>query len=311
MIQKYLLLFFFISTVFAGANDACTEEGSQSNSDEWWFVPELSWFETAVGVIIVLFTFIAVSPQIYKLIKRRSSEGLSAEYIFFLAINQIFAFTNSTIFNYPYMQSCPHVGYDICIPALLTWCQVLVSITMYFIMFTLLFIFFEKKSGTRWKVVIGYYIFYLLFLAFSAVMIPVAIAVIGNCSDFSQGYARAFGICAMVVTFIQYVPQLYTTFKMKTSGTLSLFANIIQVGGFVVMICFMLFSKDQDITSLLGFMVSLVLQSVLLLMQLYFDYLPKWCGKKKKTEDEEAKLISSQQTENENEIKEEKVEETK
>ena len=292
--RKEIIVFtLLICYALAGANDACLDEGS--HSDDWWFVPDLSWFEIAVGAIIIIFTFIAVSPQFFKIIKRRSSEGLSAEYIFFLAINQIFAFTNSTIFNYPYMESCPHVGYDICIPALLTWGHIFVSLLMYFIMLTLVFIFFENKKTKRWYVIIGYYIFYLLFLVFTAIMLPVAIKVLDNCSTFSQTYARVFGICASVVTFIQYVPQIYTTFKMKTSGSLSLFANLIQVGGFVVIISFMAFSTGQDITSLLGFIVSLVLQSVLAIMQLYYDYIPVWCNKKKSAEKE--KLIDEQNDE--------------
>ena len=58
---------------------------------------------------------------------------------------------------------------------------------------------------------------------------------------------------------------------------MSLVANIIQVGGFAVMLLFMGFSTDQDVTSMLGFAVSFVLHSVLVIMQIYYDYiLAKW-----------------------------------
>ena len=297
-----LFIFLLISYAFAGAEEVCTDEGS--HSDDWWFVPDLNWFEILVGATIIIFTFIATAPQIFKIIKRRSSEGVSAEYIFFLAINQIFSFTNSTIFNYPYMESCPHVGYDVCIPALLTWGHIFVSVLVYFIMFTSLFVFFENKSGKRWYVVIGYYIFYIAFIIFSVAMISLAIVQFGNCSTFSQTYAKIFGVCAMIVTFIQYLPQLWTTFRMKTSGSLSLFANIIQVGGFVVIICFMGFVTKQNITSLLGFMVSLVLQSVLTFMQLYYDYIPKWLGKKKADGETQALITNDEETNENKEISE-------
>ena len=62
MIKEGIVLILLITQVFAGADDACKDIGSES--DEWWFVPELTWFEIVVGCLIVLFTFISILPQL-------------------------------------------------------------------------------------------------------------------------------------------------------------------------------------------------------------------------------------------------------
>ena len=101
--MKLFILFLLITYALANANEACNTEGS--HSDDWWFVPELKWWETTIGAIILLSAFVVTVPQIIKIIRKRSSKGISPEFIFLLAFNMLCGFTNGTIFNYPYMKS--------------------------------------------------------------------------------------------------------------------------------------------------------------------------------------------------------------
>ena len=285
MIKQYILFTLLISQVFAGATDACDDTGS--HSDEWWFVPELSPFEIFVGCMIVLFTFISILPQCLKIVRRRSSMGLSATYIFLMACNQVFASTNGTIFNFPYMQSCPHVGFGVCIPSLLTWMQMITLLVMCFIEFTLFVIFFDDKKGKKFKVVVGSWFVCVAFICVSCVTVPLSVTVLGNCSSFSLGYARTFGLCSSFVTFVEYLPQLYRTWKCKTGGSMSILANSFQAFGFLVILCFMGGSTEQDITTVLSYIVSLVMHCLLVLMQLIYDYIIPFINKKKGGENQQ------------------------
>ena len=177
------------------------------------------------------------------------------------------------------MESCPYVGYDICIPALLSWGYMVVMVVLYIIIFTLLMVYYEDKTSKKCKVVQGYYIIYILCSLCSVAIMIVSLTVFDNCSTSSQTYAIIFGYISSLFTVIQYLPQIVTTFKCKTSGSFSFLANMIGVAGQFVMVAFMAFSTGQDFTSYLRFILSFVLQSILALMQIYYDYIPKWCNK--------------------------------
>ena len=85
--MKLILFLFFIHYVLGDALEICeAEEGSQSYSNEWWFVPELSGFEISLGINIIIFTIVAGLPQIIKLIRKRTSTGISHFYMFMISL---------------------------------------------------------------------------------------------------------------------------------------------------------------------------------------------------------------------------------
>ena len=198
------------------------------------------------------------------------------------SFNMICGLVNGTIFNYPYIESCPYVGYEICIPALLSWIHGIFISFMFFVTFTCVVVFYEDKKTTKFKVVIGYYLLYLIYIAASITVICVSIFVIGNCSTFAQTYAGICGSIMAIIVFFKFIPQLWTTFKNKSSGSLSLLGNIFGFAFLVVNILFNIFSTGQHLTTYIGMIVSFVFQVILILMQIYYDYLVPLCGKKKK-----------------------------
>ena len=297
MRKELLILFLFVSYTLADALDICNDEGSHSN--DWWFVPELSGFEISLGINILLFTFIAVLPQIIKLIRKRSTVGISHFYMFLISINTMSGFVNTTILNYPYMESCPYVGYGVCSAALLTWGQFVVTAAVYVIEYTLFVIFYDDKKSKKWKIVIISYIFYLLFTCVSIAMVIISVKVLDNCSTFSILYARVCGIAGVVLVCIQYIPQLITTYKTKSSGSLSVITTLIQAFGMTVMILFMAVSTGQDFSSYLKKIMSWIIQVILGIMIVYYDYIrPKCCKSKQEKEEvknaEKSKLIETE-----------------
>ena len=293
---QYLFFILFITYVSANSSEACNPEGS--HSDDWWFVPELAWWETLMGASIIFFSGLIMLPQCIKIIKNKSSKGVSPDFILLVSSNVVFGLVNSTIINYPYMESCPYVGYDVCIPALLSWGQSIMLVLIYYAVFILLFIFYEDKSSTRWKVVIGYFIGFHVFMIIALVLTALSVTVIDNCSTFSLVYAHASGVIGSILVFIQYLPQLWTTYKNKSSGSLSLTANLAPSIGFIFYILFMAFSTEQDFSAYLKYIVSLLVQGLLSCMQIYYDYILPKCGKLKEGDKEYSKLIDDEEGKN-------------
>lgn len=97
------------------------------------------------------------------------------------------------------------------------------------------------------------------------------------------GYGRSLGTLASVVTFIQYLPQIYTTYKLKSSGSLSMIMLSIQCPGGYFNCLFMAFGQKNDWSIWLPYFVAATQQLILLLMCIYF----KCCQKRKLLADEE------------------------
>ncbi|BFU20310.1 PQ loop repeat protein [Entamoeba histolytica] len=102
-----------------------------------------------------------------------------------------------------------------------------------------------------------------------------------ECNPFTDWFAYVFGICSSIVTFVEYLPQIWRTFRTKNCGSLSLTANSIQTLGCFVIVCYMFFSTQQHITTLATYIVSFIQHTVLVVLQIKYDYIDKYCCKKK------------------------------
>ncbi|EKE38459.1 PQ loop repeat protein [Entamoeba nuttalli P19] len=297
----FILITFFIHFVISSGIDACDTE--HSGSDEYWYIPELSTLETIIGSLILIFTTVSILPQIIKIIRKKTSEGLSPTYLFLMVCNQIFATTNSTILNFPFMESCSDIGLSKCLPPLLSYFQFVSLVIMGFIEYTLFLLFYQGKHSLAFKRVILYYIIIILFFVFALIMVFISLTKIGICEPFTYYFAYVFGILSSVVTFVEYLPQLWKTFSTKSGGSMSLSANTFQTIGFLVVLCFMFFSTEQHVTTILSSVVSLIQHSLLVIMQIKYDYIDFYlCNKHHKkiespdiSQNEETKrLIDSQ-----------------
>ena len=275
---QILFIILFSITVSANSSEACNPEGS--HSDDWWFVPDLGIGELIVGILIVIGTVGVLIPQLVKLIVKRSSEGLSSIFVSLVTINVTCGFINSLIINYPYIQSCPHVGYDVCIPALSSLFQCFFLMLTWMTIYVSLIIFYKDKTSKQWKWVYGTFIGFIVLTIVLIVVMILSVTVLDNCSTFSLVYAHICGLVGVVFVCIQFLPQIYTTYKNKSSGSLSLAANISQAIGLIVVVFFMAFSTGQDISAYLKFIVTIVIMTIISIMQIYYDFIMPKIGKK-------------------------------
>ena len=86
-------------------------------------------------------------------------------------------------------------------------------------------------------------------------------------------YATAHGLFASVLTTLQYLPQLYTTYRLRAVGSLSIPMMLIQTpGGYLWAITLALRVGWPGWSLWLIYVVAATLQGLLLLMALWFEF---------------------------------------
>ncbi|KAJ5239808.1 hypothetical protein N7468_004427 [Penicillium chermesinum] len=87
-------------------------------------------------------------------------------------------------------------------------------------------------------------------------------------------WANFLGVLATILTSIQYFPQIYTTFRLRRVGSLSIPMMCIQTPGSLVWAASLIAREGAKGWSIWGMLVVTAgLQGTLLVMALYFEYL--------------------------------------
>ncbi|ELP94321.1 hypothetical protein EIN_131100 [Entamoeba invadens IP1] len=268
-----IIVTFLLTTARSSGMDVCTDS---SESSEYFYVPGMSVFEIVLGVGILIFTVISMLPQLVKIIRRQDGEGLSPTYLLFLCCNQVFAFVNSTIFNWSIMKSCSAVGINRCFPPLLSYFQMLALVSLEYPIFASFLIFYkDKKKPTFWRA-LAFFGLAVVFLMVCLMMILVSEYLIGMCADFTYWFGYVFGFGSAVITFFEYIPQIWRTFRTKRCGSMSLTANSIQTFGCIVITFYMFFSTKQHYTTLVSYIMSTIQHIILVSLQIKYDYIDRY-----------------------------------
>ncbi|GAM23059.1 hypothetical protein SAMD00019534_062340 [Acytostelium subglobosum LB1] len=108
----------------------------------------------------------------------------------------------------------------------------------------------------------------------------------GAKSDIVSGYAYAMGIMASVLVFLQWLPQIYTTWISDKIGSLSLVSLCIQIPG-AILICYNQLSLGQSWTTWFPYLATAVQEIVLLGICVYYLIRDRKKRKREKKEKEE------------------------
>lgn len=98
--------------------------------------------------------------------------------------------------------------------------------------------------------------------------------VIGFSTNYTVLYsiANINGLLSTLLTVIKYVPQIYTTYRLKHPGTLSIGMMCIQTPGGFVFTATLYFTKGSHWSSWVSYLVAAILQGTLLLLCFYYVY---------------------------------------
>jgi len=99
-------------------------------------------------------------------------------------------------------------------------------------------------------------------------------------------YARVLGISASILVIIHWSPQIWTTFNLKSPGTLSILMLVLQMPGSLVVVFFQAVLNKADWTTWTPYLLTAVQQLILLILCLVY-YLRE---RNQKTEQDKALL---------------------
>ncbi|GAM28621.1 hypothetical protein SAMD00019534_117970, partial [Acytostelium subglobosum LB1] len=239
----------------------------------------------ALGIGLALGGVASTLPQHYKIIKSKSAAGLSPIWLLLGNINQFSAVVNAFILKYPQIDACSKLGFAKCAPSLLAFFQ-LASLWLFTFPIFMLYILFTpydlrriflaggdlKNARREYKAGKVFFLFLILFL----IAIPIAMAALlyryGPCRHTTYIFGYGMGILSTVITFVQWSPQIYKTFRAKKVGTLSIAMMCIQCPGTILTIYFMVFVSHESVSTWLSYLSAALQMAVLLTLLFYYRH---------------------------------------
>ncbi|EMG46735.1 SPAC4C5.03 Uncharacterized protein C4C5.03 [Candida maltosa Xu316] len=226
------------------------------------------------SILISIGIIISYLPQYRRIFIKRTSEGLSTNFLFLGSCSSIFTLTNIILVSSKARNCCRIGALDTfnCINSQLNLFQIGIQCTCAILI--LVFVLLVTKHSIKQdkheyrkiehvgKLVAGHGILSL---------IQIAIGFSTN-STVLYSIANANGLLSALLTIIKYVPQIHTTYKLKHPGTLSIGMMCIQTPGGFVFTATLFFTKGSHWSSWVSYLVAALLQGTLLLLCFYYVY---------------------------------------
>lgn len=226
------------------------------------------------SLLITLGIFVSYLPQYKRIRQKRTSEGLSTQFLFLGSCSSIFTITNILLVSSTARQCCRtgQLNKFSCISSQLnllqisTQCVCAIMILVFVLSWTRNSIKQDKQEYVR-NVQVGKLVLAHMIIS----IIEIVVGFLSN-NNVLLTIANANGLLSTLLTIIKYVPQILTTYHLKHPGTLSIGMMCIQTPGGMVFAANLLFSKGSHWSSWVSYVVAATLQGILLGMCLYYEY---------------------------------------
>jgi uncharacterized protein with PQ loop repeat len=256
---------------------------------------EIIW--SVVGFLIFIGTWVSVCPQYYLICHTRSSFGLDVLALTGMVFGQFVLVANILCLRTPDFIGWLQLPFLTVIGRSLTFVTAIGNWLGFLPISFLALVFFdfvprELRDSTQIKrerrinpilAIVGPSLCGVVMVVYTVIGITN-----GFESDAIVDLGKVCGALAAALWAVQYFPQLWMTFKLKSSGNLSLILVGIQAPGSLVTAVFMCIGQSDDWTTWLSSALLSIEQFVLLGMGIYYD-----C-RKVKGKEETVALISTE-----------------
>jgi uncharacterized protein with PQ loop repeat len=229
--------------------------------------------------IVTIGIFASYLPQHYRIISRRSSEGISPYFVLLGTVSATCAFGN--ILSMPdsrhAIACCSRNSGLSCFSGLLGIAQIGAQWFCFTVTLLLFLIFFPRSidlappspGATTWRTAVG--VATLCFLHKLATFLVTA-ALLLFAPGRLMAWASLLGLCGAALACVQYVPQIITTCTLKHVGSLSIPMMLIQTpGGFLLAGSLAARLGPQGWSTWGIFLVTAAAQGVLLVLAIYYE----------------------------------------
>ena len=219
-----------------------------------------------VGILLCIGATVSYIPQFYVIFKSKTVDGLSEPSIVLLNIGNFCLTLNSIIFNWHKWSCFEKCNIWVCTGQLLPFYQILMGWLMVFVFYL---IFMKYKIRNTEDKIIGVVFYLLVYIAFIAIAIIIAISEKLDNSGTSQtaffnGFAQAMGYMSAICSAIVWLPQIYTLLKTKRTGNVSPWMFALQAPGNIIIIIFQAVLYKQPVSTWITYVVCCVEQTIIL-----------------------------------------------
>ncbi|TPX30540.1 hypothetical protein SmJEL517_g05927 [Synchytrium microbalum] len=236
-----------------------------------------------IGVFILLGLILSYAPQLGKIHKIRSSEGLSPYFLGLGLVGTAATWLNTLMLQFAAMQCCQtHWSPAVCFENTLGFTQMSVQavpISSRFVLFYIYFPPYLKYPDSPRRIYGPAYTtsLWVLVVCISYIIASVAISAVTLVTGAGdpnrtaiEGVAGIWGGVATLTGVVQFIPQIWHTFWLGHPGALSVETLIMQCPGSFLFAYSLAIQPRTNWTSWLPFFVGGILQFVLLALCTYF-----------------------------------------
>lgn len=241
-----------------------------------------SYLSLVVSIVILIGLFFSYLPQHYRIIKRRTSEGISPYFVLLGTTSATAGFANILTVepSRAAIGCCKEIDTFECTAGLLGVAQLGVQWLCVGLILVLFLIFFRYREAAvpaeelgghapSWRTAI--WVGLLAILHGLVIIILTAVFIIAAPNALNT-WANILGIMATVLAGIQYLPQIYTTYTLKHAGSLSIPMMCIQTPG-GILFAISLFGRlgMGGWSTWMIYVLTAVLQGAVLSMAIYYE----------------------------------------
>jgi len=225
-----------------------------------------------LGIFLIFGTIITYIPQYIKIVKEKTSRGVSVLMQLLLNINSYQLLLNAIILQFDLFECCKVVSVEQCQWLVLPHYLLFFNWFMNYPLFLIVLMYYpvedakgEKERKRGWLM----FLFFTIYMIVAA-GIPAVIAYYYGINILGlEYYAYANSISSSILVVILYIPQIYETYKLKSPGSLSVIMLVLQTPGLYLFFLFLVIDKT-NVTTWFPPMISSIQMTILLIMCIYY-----------------------------------------
>eukprot|EP01119_Soliformovum_irregulare_P006903 TRINITY_DN1930_c0_g1_i2.p1 TRINITY_DN1930_c0_g1~~TRINITY_DN1930_c0_g1_i2.p1 ORF type:complete len:291 (-),score=56.29 TRINITY_DN1930_c0_g1_i2:184-1056(-) len=192
-----------------------------------------------------------------------------------------FTAINSGIIKWKEVSCCLKISVLNCLKNNLSTEQLLSSLFCIVVFYALFLVYFDLKPTEKETIESKFRARRRAFLALIVVvLISLILAILagvmyynlGTSSDVMIKYAQGLGITSMILVLIQWAPQIFTTFRNKSAGSLSVLMLLMQLPGSLLVMYFQAILNAADFTTWMPYLFQFIQQVILVVMCAIFHF---------------------------------------
>jgi len=224
---------------------------------------------------LIVGTIVSYIPQYFAIFKVKSSEGLS---VFMIAISMLSGFLiciNSGILKWSNVICCRDLSFGSCLNNNLATEQLLSGLVCIIVLYLLFLLFYRTEptnTTSRHERMKGKQRSLIIFIVI--IIVGLSLSILGGIlyyqlqfsSKFLQAYAQTVGIASGACMVVQYTPQIYTTIKLQSAGSLSIAMLAMQMPGALLVVVFQGFLNEASWTTWVPYVFQAIQQLILIII---------------------------------------------